>query len=89
VSTATRGSGAPREVSGPQRLALLYLWYRDGVSPRLAAADVAFHSARGAALASPRAVDWSGFPWADAVAAATAVGRRGRIPTPLAVKTRG
>ncbi len=89
VRTASRGLGAAREVTGPQRLALLYLWYRDNRPPRLAAADVTFHPMRGGPLSSPGAVDWSGFPWADAVTAVGTMGGRGRIPTPLSIKTGG
>jgi hypothetical protein len=86
VRTSKRARDPAREIAGPQRLALLYLWYRDDRSPRLAEGEVAFHPTRGAPLVSPRAVDWSGFPWADAVAA---VGKRGRIPTPLSVRKKG
>jgi hypothetical protein len=59
--------------------------------PRYKAAEVVLSDVRGASVASPRAIDWTGFPWADAVAAAAELGsRKGvRVATPLAVKTRG
>jgi hypothetical protein len=89
VRTFGRFASAGRDVMGPQRLALLYLWYRDGSQPRFGAAQVGFHPPYGPALTSPRVVDWSGFPWADAVAAVSDRDRRHRLPTPLSLKPRG
>jgi hypothetical protein len=88
IRVVTRAPSGKRDVTGPHRLALLYLWHRDDRSPHVASAEVAFHSLRGASLASPREVDWAGFPWGDAVTAVSAMGTRQRIPTPLAMKVR-
>ncbi len=84
VHTGGRLAAVTREATGPQRLALLYAWYRDGHPPRIAGAEVTFHGSRGAPVTSARAVDWSGFPWAEAVT--SALGRR--IATPLSVKAK-
>jgi hypothetical protein len=91
VRIAARGPAPERAIAGSDRLALLYVWYRDGRAPQYKAAEVVMYDVRGAPLASPRSVDWSGFPWADAVAAVTDLGtRRGvRIATPLSAKVRG
>jgi hypothetical protein len=89
VRTVARERSVGREVTGSDRLALLYLWYRDGHPPQLGSVEVAVYSARGAQLASTRGVDWSGFPWADAVTAVASLNTRRRIATPLAFKARG
>ena len=63
-----------QDVIGPLRLALLYLWHRDDRTPTLEGSDVVFHVVRGGpALHSPRMVDWSGFPWAEAFFAVIAL----------------
>jgi hypothetical protein len=81
VSSAARGATPMHEVAGPDRLALLYLWYRDDRAPIFRSAEVVFHTIRGAPVASARGVGWAGFPWADAVSALGALKARNLVAT--------
>ena len=66
-----------RDVTSSDRLAMLYLWHRDGSPPASAAGWVSFvHPASGKALDAPREVDWTGFPWGETVKAVLAQGSR-------------
>jgi hypothetical protein len=78
VRLAARGSQPMgRDITGTDRLAMLYLWHRDGHPPASAVGQVSFiNPTSGKALDAPREVDWTGFPWGEAVKAVLAPSSR-------------
>jgi hypothetical protein len=74
VQRGLRARSTWRDVHGPEQLAALYLWHRDGRLPPLGAFEILILDPEsGTAVDSPLLVDWGDFPWADAIQAVLAL----------------